>query len=352
MHVQPAAPKASSIAGPSMRMYPAVATTSIPRSRRSPPRPGRSPRALEVFGWSTADSTRWASVRFNALMSGRSESTRAIRGPRTGWSRRACRFVPEPETAPRSAPPWTWPRYQRPSPPRPSAIAVKAEERAPRANRGRELDRPGATRRSTRRRIRRPRSSGPASDASIIRAGRRFPMQRLRGARLRDLRGTGPGTRVRSRCLAAELSDPRSRRLPSRANRDRSWTALVGAALALLATVGPSTRTGAGDRLFGAWFRASVIDHGRRGGALLVPAVWSFRVHGTRSGATLVILVETMVAMSSAPCDRFPADVPVRLVGPMDGGVGGDRLAGTVATASSEPVPEGLTRHRAPLGYP
>jgi hypothetical protein len=56
----------------------------------------------------------------------------------------------------------------------------------------------------------------------------------------------GPG------CVAAELGDPALVAPPER-EVDRSWVAVAGALLAVAGTVAPWTRTGAGDRLFGAW---------------------------------------------------------------------------------------------------
>jgi hypothetical protein len=135
-------------------------------------------------------------------------------------------------------------------------------------------------------------------------------------------------------CLAEELGDPAITTPPE---PDRamagSWVAVAGAALALVATVGPWTRTGAGDRLFGAWVpsvRWSMVA--AVAAALLVPAVWWFRTYGTRSGATLVICGGTAIAVASVLAIAFPPTFQVASWGPWVAAVGGTiAVAGGIA---------------------
>ena len=100
MHVQPAArvgiqdrrPQQPHVPGGDDRVDPPIAERSA-TARSNASRPSTS------FGSRTTQSTPWDSARSIALTPGRSDRTRAIRGPQTGWSRSACRFVPEPETS-------------------------------------------------------------------------------------------------------------------------------------------------------------------------------------------------------------------------------------------------------------
>ena len=123
-------------------------------------------------------------------------------------------------------------------------------------------------------------------------------------------------------CLGSELGEPAITTVPE---PDRaptgSWVAVAGAVVALVATAGPWTRTGAGDRLFGAWvpsLRWSMVA--ALAAAFLLPAAWWFRARGGRSGAALVILGGTTVAVASIFGDRLPAHVPSRFVGPVGRG--------------------------------
>jgi len=134
-------------------------------------------------------------------------------------------------------------------------------------------------------------------------------------------------------CLAAELDDP-AITAPPESDRSvaGSWAAVVGAVLALLATVGPWTRTGAGDRMFGAWvpsLRWSMVA--AVAAALLVPAAWWFHARGARSAA-LVILGGTAIAVASALAIAFPPTFQAASWGPWVAAIGGViAVAGAIA---------------------
>ncbi len=126
-------------------------------------------------------------------------------------------------------------------------------------------------------------------------------------------------------CLGAELGEPAITTAPE---PDRalagSWAAVAGAVLALVATAGPWTRTGAGDRLFGAWvpsLRWSMVA--AVAAALLLPAVWWFLARGARTGATLVILCGTTITIASALAIAFPPTFQVASWGPWAAAAGG-----------------------------
>ena len=126
-------------------------------------------------------------------------------------------------------------------------------------------------------------------------------------------------------CLATELGDPAITTPPE---PDRtlvgSWLSVAGAALALFATAGPWTRTGAGDRLFGAWvpsFRWSMVA--AVASAILLPAVWWFHRHEARSGAIVAIVGGTTVTAASVLAIAFPPTFQVASWGPWVAAVGG-----------------------------
>ena len=140
-------------------------------------------------------------------------------------------------------------------------------------------------------------------------------------------------------CLA-ELGDPA---LATPPEPDRavsgSWAAVAGAVVALLATAGPWTRTGAGDRLLGAWvpsIRWSMVA--AVAAIALLPAAWWFRVHGTRAGATLVIVGGTTVAAASGLAIAFPPTFQIASWGPWLAAVGG-AIAVAVASTVVGPRP-------------
>ncbi len=100
--------------------------------------------------------------------------------------------------------------------------------------------------------------------------------------------------------------------------------ALVGAVLALASTVGPWTRTGAGDRLFGAWvpsLRWSTVA--AVSAVALVAAAWWLRSRGTRAGATLVLLASIGVTAGSVLAIAYPPTFQTASWGPWVGATGG-----------------------------
>jgi hypothetical protein len=111
--------------------------------------------------------------------------------------------------------------------------------------------------------------------------------------------------------------------------------------VAVVATIGPWTRTGAGDRLFGAWVpsvRWSMIA-ALAAVALLVVAWW-FRHRGTRTPAILVIVGGAAVASGSALAIAFPPTFQAASWGPWLGAVGGVvAAAGGIASISAERRP-------------
>jgi hypothetical protein len=143
-------------------------------------------------------------------------------------------------------------------------------------------------------------------------------------------------------CLATELGDPAITTPPE---PDRalagSWVAFSGAVLALLATVGPWTRTGAGNRLFGAWVpsvRWSMVAAVTA--TALLPTAWWFRTHPGRPRAILVILGGTVIALASALAIAFPPTFQAASWGPWVAGIGGTiAVAGGVANIVVEPRP-------------
>jgi hypothetical protein len=124
-------------------------------------------------------------------------------------------------------------------------------------------------------------------------------------------------------CVADELGDP-DLMVPPEPDRSRpgSWVAAVGAALALVGTIGPWTRTGAGDRVLGAWVpnvRWSTVA--AVGAVALVLAAWRLRAH--RGRPTLVIVAGTVVAVASTLAIVFPPTFQVASWGPWLGVAGG-----------------------------
>jgi hypothetical protein len=142
-------------------------------------------------------------------------------------------------------------------------------------------------------------------------------------------------------CLA-ELGDPV---LTTPPEPDRavagSWAAVAGAVVALLATVGPWTRTGAGDRLLGAWvpsLRWSTVA--AVAAIALLPAACWFRARGSLSAAILVILGGTAVVSASALAIAFPPTFQAASWGPWVAAVGGTiALSGATANTLMERYP-------------
>ncbi|MCD6021300.1 MAG: hypothetical protein K0R20_1010 [Actinomycetia bacterium] len=143
-------------------------------------------------------------------------------------------------------------------------------------------------------------------------------------------------------CLAAELGDPRLTVPPETVTAvPRSMAAVAGAAVAVVATIGPWTRTGAGDRLLGAWIpsiRWSMIA--AVAAVALLAVAWWFRARGTRALATLVIVGGAVVASSSALAIAFPPTFQEASWGPWLGAVGGAiAAAGAIASLTGERRP-------------
>ena len=122
----------------------------------------------------------------------------------------------------------------------------------------------------------------------------------------------GPG------CIAEELGDPALVQPPE---PDRPLTgpaiAIAGAVAGVLATAGPWTRTGAGDRLFGAWvadLRWSMIA--AVAAILLIPASWRLRRRGGGSGAVAVTALAVVVAAASILAIAFPPTFQAASWGP------------------------------------
>ena len=117
--------------------------------------------------------------------------------------------------------------------------------------------------------------------------------------------------------------------------------ALVGAVLALASTVGPWTRTGAGDRLFGAWvpsLRWSTVA--AVSAVALLAAAWWLRSRGTRVGATLVLFASIGVTAGSVLAIAYPPTFQAASWGPWVGATGGViALIGAITSLRQERRP-------------
>jgi hypothetical protein len=125
-------------------------------------------------------------------------------------------------------------------------------------------------------------------------------------------------------CVAEELGDP-DLMVPPEPDRSRpgAWVAVAGAAIALVGTIAPWTRTGAGDRMFGAWVpnvRWSMVA----AVAAVVLAVAAGRLRADRRRpASLVIAAGVVVTVASALAIAFPPTFQVASWGPWLGVAGG-----------------------------
>jgi hypothetical protein len=143
-------------------------------------------------------------------------------------------------------------------------------------------------------------------------------------------------------CLADELGDPAVSTPPE---PDRtvagSWVTVSGALLALLATAGPWTRTGAGDRLLGAWVpsvRWSMVA--AVAATVLLPVAWWFRTHPARTGAILVAAGGTTILVTAALAIAFPPTFQAASWGPWFAAAGGViAVAGSLINLVAEPRP-------------
>jgi hypothetical protein len=151
------------------------------------------------------------------------------------------------------------------------------------------------------------------------------------------------GRTIGPECLADELGDPALPAPPEPEPRvvAGSSTALAGAAVAVAATLGPWTRTGAGDRFLGAWvpdLRWSMVA-AVASIALLLTAWW-LRARGTRAGATAVTVGGAVVVAASILAIAFPPTFQVASWGPWAGAVGGAvAVAGSIASLARERRP-------------
>jgi hypothetical protein len=133
----------------------------------------------------------------------------------------------------------------------------------------------------------------------------------------------GPG------CVAAELGDPA---LTALIEPDRpavgTWPAVAGALLAMIGTAGPWTRTGAGDRVFGAWvpdLRWSMVA--AVAAVLVIPGAWWLRNRGLRSVALTVTLLGATIAVASVLAIAFPPTFQAASWGPWVAAAGGSVTA-------------------------
>jgi hypothetical protein len=136
----------------------------------------------------------------------------------------------------------------------------------------------------------------------------------------------GPG------CVSAELGDPALAASPE-PDRTRRWPAVVGAAVAALATIGPWTRTGAGDRPFGAWIPTMRWSLAAGAAAIVLLALaWRW---ARRDGSTVPLLVTAGVAvLASALAIAFPPTFQAASWGPWACGLGAAAAAAGPAAAT------------------
>lgn len=137
----------------------------------------------------------------------------------------------------------------------------------------------------------------------------------------------GPG------CVAEELGDP-ALVTPPEADRGRSWVAVAGALVAVLGTAGPWTRTGAGDRLLGAWVptpRWSLVA--AVAAVALVPLAW--RWAGDASGRLVVLAFGLVAVVGSLLAITFPPTFQAASWGPWVTAVGGAVAAGRIWVPSA-----------------
>jgi len=140
------------------------------------------------------------------------------------------------------------------------------------------------------------------------------------------------GRVVGPECLAIELGDPALTAPPEPNRRLAStWVPVAGALLALAATAGPWTRTGAGDRLFGAWvpdLRWSMVA--AVAALLSVPAAWWLRSRGARGAWIVVGAFGVVVLGASVLAIVFPPTFQAASWGPWVAAGGGALAGGSV----------------------
>jgi hypothetical protein len=150
------------------------------------------------------------------------------------------------------------------------------------------------------------------------------------------------GRTIGPECLATELGDPALTVPPEHESSIiGSFPALAGAILSVVATIGPWTRTGAGDRVLGAWVpsvRWSMVAAVTAVG--LLAAAWWFRAKGTRAWAIGVVVAGAVVAAGSALAIALPPTFQRASWGPWLGVAGGVTAAfGTVLGMARGPRP-------------
>ena len=143
-------------------------------------------------------------------------------------------------------------------------------------------------------------------------------------------------------CLAEGLGDPAltAPPEPGRSVPGATW-ALAGAALAVLATVGPWTRAGTGARVLGAWVpnvRWSMVA-AVASLALLAAGLW-FRSSGSDVARALVAVGGLLVVAASVLAIVFPPTFQVASWGPWVAALGGAIAAGAaIASGAAERAP-------------
>jgi hypothetical protein len=150
------------------------------------------------------------------------------------------------------------------------------------------------------------------------------------------------GRTIGPECLATELGDPALTVPPEPApSASGSVPALLGAALSVVATIGPWTRTGAGDRLFGALVpsvRWSTIA-AAAAIVLLVAAWWSITKR-TRTWTIVVLVAGGVVVAASALAIVLPPTFQAASWGPWLGAAGGTiAVVATIVGIVREPGP-------------
>lgn len=137
----------------------------------------------------------------------------------------------------------------------------------------------------------------------------------------------GPG------CIAEELGDPALVTSPE-PDRDRSWVAVAGAVLAVAGTAAPWTRTGAGDRVFGAWVptpRWSMLA--AVAAIALVAVAWTWAGRPASRPISLALAVLTVVGAVLAIV--FPPTFQAASWGPWITATGGGGAAIVIATTGA-----------------
>jgi hypothetical protein len=143
-------------------------------------------------------------------------------------------------------------------------------------------------------------------------------------------------------CLAKELGDPAltAPPEPERSVPGAGWS-LAGAALAVLATVGPWTRAGTGARVLGAWvpsFRWSMVA--AVASLALLGLAWWFRSSGSDVPRALIAIVGVLVTAASALAIVFPPTFQVASWGPWAAALGGAvATGGAIASGAVERRP-------------